>query len=409
LSEMNWIRTSLSFAAFSCLLCFSSCEEERAALKDKDKDPKPPVSTGFYFGADLSYANQVMDRGGVFKGGGKAGNPYQILKDHGASLARFRLWHNPVWTREVYGDQDAQMYNDLKDVEKSLKEAAALGMMTLLDFHYSDSWADPGKQVAPHAWKDIKSLEVLKDSAYQYTKNTLVYLHAKEVLPDMVQLGNEINCGMLTSGAEAGFPALDVCDNGWNSFGAVMNEAIRAVREVEEIAGKKIAIILHVADPKNADWWFSNAMQNGGITDFDMIGLSYYPLWHRTIPLDGLSETIASLISKFKKETIVLETAYPWTTEGADNYHNIMGGEEPLSGFPFTKEGQLNLLKALTQEIIDGGGSGVVYWEPAWISSGMKDLWGTGSSWENCALFDFEGNALPAMDYMNANYSKTID
>src|SRR5690606_18146216 len=126
---------------------------------------------------------------------------------------------------------------------------------------------------------------------------------------------------MLTSGAEAGFPALDVCDNGWNSFGAVMNEAIRAVREVEEIAGKKIAIILHVADPKNADWWFSNAMQNGGITDFDMIGLSYYPLWHRTIPLDGLSETIASLISKFKKETIVLETAYPWTTEGADNYH----------------------------------------------------------------------------------------
>lgn len=406
---MNLIRTSLSFTTLLWLLCFSSCEEERTALKDKDEDPEPPVATGFYFGVDLSYANQVMDHGGIFKDGGKAGSPYGILKDHGASLARFRLWHNPVWTKEAYGDQGVQMYSDLRDVERSLKEAVDRDMKTLLDFHYSDAWADPSKQVAPEAWKNIESLEVLKDSVYQYTRNTLVYLHEKEVLPDMVQLGNEINCGMLTSGGEDGFPVLDVCDNGWISFGTVMNEAIRAVREVENLAGKKITIILHVADPKNADWWFTNAIQNGGITDFDMIGLSYYPLWHQTISLDGLSETISSLISKFQKKTIVLESAYPWTTDGDDNYHNIMGGDAPMNGFPYTKEGQLNMLIKLTQEIIDGGGSGVVYWEPAWISSEMKDLWGTGSSWENCALFDFDGNALPAMDYMNANYSKTSD
>ena len=103
---------------------------------------------------------------------------------------------------------------------------------------------------------------------------------------------------------------------------------------------------------------------------------------------------------------MIVETAYPWTTGSNDSYNNVFGSQPALSGYPFTMQGQEDMMKALTQEVIDGGGIGIIYWEPAWISSQMKDLWGTGSSWENATFFDFNGNVIQGIGYMKYGYTE---
>ncbi len=163
-------------------------------------------------------------------------------------------------------------------------------------------------------------------------------------------------------------------------------------------------VILHVADPVNVDWWFTNVINAGEVNDFDIIGFSYYPLWHTGVPLLQVSNNIAAFKSKFGKDVMILETAYPWTTAGNDSYTNLFGGQTALAGYPYTNAGQLAIMKTLTQEVIDGGGIGLIYWEPAWISSNMKDLWGTGSSWENNTFFDFSGEVNSGIQFMTHTY-----
>jgi arabinogalactan endo-1,4-beta-galactosidase len=274
----------------------------------------------------------------------------------------------------------------------------------LLDFHFSDTWADPGKQYIPAAWKDIVDIDVLKDSVYNYTLKTLQYLQGKNLLPEFVQLGNETNCGMMYSDALPGFPSCNVCNGSWENMGAVLNAGVKAVRDVATTSTIKTKIILHVADPKNVEWWFDNIKSKGKITDFDVVGFSYYPLWHTTVPLDQISNRVLAFKSRYSKMVMILETAYPWTTAAADSYNNHFGNITPLSGFPYSQHGQYDLMVKLTQEVKDGGGDGIFYWEPAWISSPMKDLWGTGSSWENCAFFDFDGNRHKGFDFMKFEY-----
>ena len=101
---------------------------------------------------------------------------------------------------------------------------------------------------------------------------------------------------------------------------------------------------------------------------------------------------------------MILETAYPWTSGGKDSYNNSFGSQSPIAGYPFSTQGQSDMMKLITQKLIDGGGTGIIYWEPAWISSQMKDLWGTGSSWENATFFDFDGNVIAGMDFMKYAY-----
>lgn len=391
---------------FSLSLFFFFTTEGCKKGKDDDGNTNPPVVTKdtFYFGADLSYVNQILDHGGIYKDGGNIRAPYQIFKDHGANLVRVRLWHNPAWTKTVYSPPGQQMYSDLNDVEKAISLAKAQGIQVELDFHYSDTWADPGKQEIPNAWKAIRDINVLKDSVYQYTLKTLQYLNSKNLMPEMVQVGNEINCGMFFTNAPAGFPASNSCNGDWQNLGEILNSGIRAVREVSATSSVKAKILLHVADPKNVEWWFDNIGSTGKVSDFDIIGFSYYPLWHTTITVDKLSDNIAKFKSKYNKKVMILETAYPWINTGKDSYNNSFGSQTPVSGYPFSVTGQYEMLKAITQEIKDGGGNGIIYWEPAWISSQMKDLWGTGSSWENATFFDFNGNAIQGIDYMKYVY-----
>ena len=162
----------------------------------------------------------------------------------------------------------------------------------------------------------------------------------------------------------------------------------------------KTKILLHVADPKNVEWWFDNITTKGAVTDFDMIGFSYYPLWHTTVGLEQLSDKIAGFRSKYNRPVLILETAYPWTTGSNDSYNNHFGSQSAIAGYPYTKKGQSDIMIKMTQEVLDGGGQGIIYWEPAWITSRLNDGWGVGSSWDNVTLFDFNGNVLKGADYM---------
>lgn len=367
------------------------------------EDPPGPVfhhPDQLVMGVDLSYVNQILDHGGSYSDSAGVRSPYAIFRDHGANAVRLRLWHDPSWVKtEVYGDESVPLYSGLEDVRSAIRAARDLGMRVNLDFHYSDIWADPGRQDVPAAWQDITDAAVLQDSVYRYTRGVLESLEADGLLPEMVQVGNEINCGLLSTGAPPGFPAVSVCDGHWAAQGALLNAGIRAVRD----ASPEIRIILHVAQPENVGPWFDAMTTAGAVTDFDIVGFSYYSRWSDQ-PLSTLASHVAGWRAKYGKAVMVMETAYPWTLENADGYPNIFGPGSLQEGYPGTVGGQLTYLTDLVQQVVRGGGTGVFYWEPAWITSAMKDLWGTGSSWENNALFDFQGRAHGGMGFLTHRY-----
>ena len=347
----------------------------------------------FVLGADLSYVNQVEDFGGIYKEKGKQKDPFLIFKDHGANLVRVRLWMHPSWQSSLTG---GRFYSDIHDVIKTIRRSRSAGLAVLLDIHYSDTWADPGHQEKPAVWKDIGMPEI-KDSVYVYTLRVLNYLRQLDLVPEMVQVGNETNAGML-------WPDGKVINDDWTAFAELLRSGIKAVRDFSRTSGTKPEIILHVAQFQNAVNWVPAITQKAGITDFDILGISHYQKWTEVKELEKLSAMIRELKSTYKKRIMIVETAYPWTKMDADGYRNILSGSDSLKGYPVSEQGQFNYLKDLTQAIIRGGGSGIIYWEPAWISSSLKDRWGQGSSWDNSTLFDFSGNVLPGIDFMRQAY-----
>jgi arabinogalactan endo-1,4-beta-galactosidase len=348
----------------------------------------------FAMGADLSYVNQILDHGGIYKDSGKIADPYNIFQQNGANVIRFRLFHTPTWTKEVYGVAGTQMYNDFEDVKKGISKSKAVGMQVCLDFHYSDTWADPSKQIVPAAW-DSASLSVLHDSIYNYTYKVLNTLGQDGLMPEYVQIGNEINPGFL-------LPKGSRWNGNESNMIYLLTAGTRAVRNAGLSNPVKPKIIIHIAQPENVDPWF-DGLAAKGLTDYDIIGISYYYIWS-TIDLKDVSTYISQVKTKYNKEVMIMETAYPWTSGNADSYGNTYNSAKLASGYPASETGQYNYLKALTQEIIDGGGRGIFYWEPAWITSNMKDQWGTGSSWDNHTLFDFHGEILLGMHFMTWKY-----
>ncbi|MEJ0030025.1 MAG: glycosyl hydrolase 53 family protein [Bacteroidota bacterium] len=176
---------SINFLKKIVLIIFVASVFVSASCNDDQKVPEDPTSVDFLFGSDLSSVNQILDYDGIYTDAGTVASPYKILKDHGNSLVRLRLWHNPTWTKTIYGDDGKQLYNDRADVALAMQRSKEQGMKVLLDFHYSDTWADPGKQIVPDAWKNIKSITVLADSVYNYTKRTLEFYKSKICCPIM--------------------------------------------------------------------------------------------------------------------------------------------------------------------------------------------------------------------------------
>ena len=345
-----------------------------------------PSSNVFYYGADLSYVNEMEDCGAVYKDSNENfKDPYKIFAEAGTNLVRIRLWHNPIWTN----------YSNINDVKKSIQRAKSEGMNVLLDFHYSDSWADPSNQEIPAAWlNQINNTELLGDLVYNYTFDTLNELYNLNLLPEIVQIGNEINAMILQNG-EVKWP-ID-----WSRNSALINKGIKAVRDISNQKNKKIEIMLHIAQPENALWWFGEAF-NAGITDFDWIGLSYYPLWSE-YNLNTIDVPLKNLIETYAKKLMIVETAYPFTLINADSANNIIGENALIPGYPASQQGQLDYLNDLKTKISESGGQGIIYWEPAWVSTNCKTLWGQGSHWDNATLFDHNNKSNLGMQFYNSS------
>ncbi|MGV8834758.1 glycoside hydrolase family 53 protein [Cellvibrio sp.] len=353
--------------------------------------PVPINAKPFYVGADLSYVNEMEDCGATYYDKGKKQDPFALFAKKSADLVRVRLWHDAEWTK----------YSDLADVSKTLQRAKDNKMKTLLDFHYSDTWTDPEKQFIPKAWAHITDTNQLAQALYDYTTETLAALDKKNLLPDMVQVGNETNIEILQqeNSIVHGIP-------NWQRNAKLLNSGIKAVRDYSKQSQKPIQIVLHIAQPENALWWFKQASENG-VTDFDIIGLSYYPQWS-TYKLPDLPDAIKELKNTYRKEVMIVETAYPWTLHNFDKAGNVLGEKAVQPEYPASAKGQLLYLLTLTQLVKASGGLGVIYWEPAWVSTRCKTLWGKGSHWENASFFDAtrHNNALPAFLFFSADYTE---
>lgn len=338
--------------------------------------PVAPV----YLGADLSFANEMRDCGAVYRAGGKPVDPFRLMKARGGNLVRIRIWNDPKWTR----------YSTLADVKRSIARAHAAGLQVLLDFHYSDDWADGDKQLPPAAWVGLSDTQQAA-ALYDYTRGVLRTLAADGLWPELVQVGNEINPEL------AAGPKREI---NWTRNALLLNAGLRAVRDSGAAAKRPVRTMLHIAQPENAEPWFAAATQ-AGVTDYDMIGLSYYRKWSKE-PMAGLAATIRRLTGTYHRPVMVVETAYPFTLDNADASANLLGADALDPGYPATPAGQRDYMIALTRAVFEAGGNGVVYWAPDWISTRCKTRWGVGSGWENAAWFDFHrrSEALPVLDFL---------
>ncbi|PWW05087.1 arabinogalactan endo-1,4-beta-galactosidase [Paenibacillus cellulosilyticus] len=366
----------------------------------------------YYKGADVSMLKEVETLGGKFMLDDEQKDLFEILRINGFNVVRLRLWVNPY-------DEEGQPYmggtNDLETTIELAKRAKLQGLQFMLNIHYSDFWADPKKQSKPKAWQSL-SFEQLEEQVYRYTKEVLNVCRACDVLPDLVQVGNETTNGMLWP--EGRTPKYhfeekrfepseeDEWKASFDRLAALLRAGTRAVREVGPMQ-----IILHLdAGGSNVLYrtWFDE-MQARGV-DYDIIGLSYYPIWHGT--LEELRFNLNDISARYGKEVLVVETAYGYTADspsGADIFTEDLA---KAGGYSPTVEGQAQFLHDLmttVREVPNGRGRGIVYWEPAWLPvngttwaspEGMKygnDVASTGNHWSNQALFDFTGKALASL------------
>ena len=331
----------------------------------------------FMLGVDLSYVNEMEDCGVEYYEQGVAKDVYRIFNDHGARMVRLRLWHTPSWYDTL---NTGKRYSDIQDVEQSIRRAKSLGMQVLLDFQLSDFWADPSRQWAPAAWAGaVNNLPVLQDSLRQYISQILGRLAAVELLPEVIQIGNETNRDILQATGVNTPWQLD-----WSRNAALFNTAIQAIRA----SHPQIKIALHIAGPQNVEWYI-DGFTSHGVQDFDIIGFSYYWPYHQPATISETGDLIRRLRLHYpEKEVMILETGCIWTVQAADQAANVLNTVDPAYA-PASPANQSKWLIDLTKTVYAAGGSGIIYWEPAWVSSPCSTPWGQGSHYENAAFFDF--------------------
>lgn len=362
----------------------------------------------FVKGMDLSTLLELEKYGAKYYDDGKEADVLDIMKRYDVDTIRIRLWNDP-WseTGESYGAGE----NDLPTSLAIAKKVTKAGFGVLLNFHYSDFWADPGKQIKPKAWSSFGA-EELEKAVYDYTLSSMNTFLDSGVNITMVQVGNELSNGLLWP--EGRVPNYD-------NIAKFVNAGIRAVRKSDELhGGKKIPVMLHLDNGGNNALyreWFDNFTKRG--EDFEIIGLSYYPFWHGT--LDMLNNNMNDIAKRYGKDLIVAEVSMGFTMEDYKEYEKL--SDEERKGYatrpalvekieyPMTKQGQYDFMEDFLNRIshIEGGkGRGFFYWEPAWIpvhGSGwatpaslkyMQDPGPCGNEWANQALFDYDGNINPA-------------
>jgi arabinogalactan endo-1,4-beta-galactosidase len=313
----------------------------------------------YAIGADVSFLAHAEQRGVIFKDHGQPTPGLQILRAHGYNWIRLRLFHTPK-----------HLPNDLRYTITQAKEAKKLGFKLLLNYHYSDTWADPQKQFVPAAWRDM-SHEELVEAVYEYTRDTMVQFGKVDATPDMVQIGNEVIAGMLWPNGKL--------PGRWADFAELVKAGIRGVK-----AGcgtnRQPTIMIHIdrgGDIHATKFFFDHCRRHG--IDFDVIGQSYYPWWHGS--LDDLRENLALMANEYNKDIYLVEVAYNWRPA---EYRDKPGP------FPETPAGQREFLATVDQIVRDtphNRGKGIFWWEPA-VPPGPIASRG---------MFDRSGNALPVL------------
>ena len=367
----------------------------------------------FIFGMDAS-AVPSLEAGGVkyYDHDGTEKDVYQILSENGVNYIRVRVWNDPF-------DKNGNGYGGGNcDIENAIaigKRATKYGMKLLVNFHYSDFWADPAKQMVPKEWAGM-NIDLKSEALYSYTKECLEKLVAAGVDVGMVQIGNE------TNGAMCGESSSKV--GGWKKITQLMSAGSKAVREVCPDA----LVAIHFANPEkvtNYESYSANLDYYG--VDYDVFASSYYPYWHGTY--DNLAEVLNKVTQKYGKKVMVAETSYAYTPENTDFYGNTVGeGDGLVKNYPYTVQGQANLVRDVIDTVVNKmeNGIGIFYWEGTWIASGGDSyeenlaLWEKyGSGWassyaadydpddagkwyggcavDNQAFFDKEGKALESL------------
>lgn len=373
-------------------------------------EPVPGISDDFIRGMDASSV-LVEENSGVtyYNFAGEEQDVFQTLAEGGVNYIRLRVWNDPY-------DENGNGYgggnNDVATAVELGKRATQYGMKVCIDFHYSDFWADPKRQHAPKAWQDM-SAEEKCGALYAFTKDSLTEILDAGVDVGMVQVGNEINNGM---SGETEVPKVM----------ALLSEGSRAVREISAAYGKDIQVAVHytnIEDNAEIDDRAA-ALQEYGV-DYDIFGLSYYPFW------DGTNEnmqTVAKLIQeKYGKKVMIAETSYCYTSEDGDGSGNSFKGTDDLvEGYGATVQSQATMIRDICAAANEAGVLGVFYWEGVWIPVGDADAdnspiwekygsgWASsyaadydpddagkyygGCSWDNQAMFDFDGYPLASLN-----------
>ncbi|MCD7826080.1 MAG: glycosyl hydrolase 53 family protein [Clostridiaceae bacterium] len=370
------------------------------------------VAKEFIKGADISTILEQEACGARYYDHGKEDDLIVILKKYGINSVRLRLWNDPY-------DEDGRPYgagtNDLEKTITIAKRAIAAGMGFLLDLHYSDFWADPGKQIIPKAWRGY-SEEELEQAVYDYTAEVMRRLHKEGAVPTMVQVGNELTNGLLWPGGQKKKKGEEGYEQGFDRIACYINAGIRGVRAVDE----SVPIMLHLDNGGLNEMyveWFDHFMKRG--EDFQIIGLSYYPFWHGT--LEQLEFNMRDMAKRYGKDIVVAEVSMGFTMEDYAEYEKRLPSERigmatkpelvEKIAYPMTPQGQKDFMNDVMRRIASvSGGKGFYYWEPGWIPvpgcgwaeapalayTGEKGP--GGNEWANQALFDYDGNVLPALE-----------
>ncbi|KAJ3783581.1 glycoside hydrolase family 53 protein [Lentinula boryana] len=327
-----------------------------------------------YHGADYSSLVNLEDSGITYKDSGTSEKFDTILANHGVNLARIRIWTST-------NDADYSLDYGLALAER----AVAAGMSLLIDLHYSDTWADPGDQATPSSWPT--DLDGLNTEIYDYT-NSLVTAFANQGTPiDFLQIGNEINSGIL-------FPTGEISVNGYSPLSQLLHSAANGAHD----ASDSVKIVVHLANG-----WDGSAMSSFyeqifiqgefATTDFDVMGFSFYPFYDSAATYSALQSSLDNLVATYGKDVMIVET--DWPSSGS------CSGVTLSEDFAISTSGQESWVSGITEILAglsDGHGLGVVYWEPGWIGND-----GLGSGCSDNLVVDDSGNTLASIDLFSAD------
>lgn len=390
---------------------FAQAQETEAIESDIYVQKVENLSDDFIMGADISSIISLEQSGVKFYGwDGQEQDICKTLKESGVNYIRVRIWNDPY---DANGNGYGGGNNDLEKAIEIGKRVTAQGMKLLVDFHYSDFWADPAKQTAPKAWSNF-SLEEKIEQVYQYTKESVQELLDEGIAVGMVQIGNETTT--------------KICDvSNHEDMCKIFEAGCKAIREINAEKNQQILSVIHFTNPEKgtATSWAKTLSDYA--VNYDVLATSYYPYWHGT--LENLTSELKSVADTYNKKVMVAETSYAYTLEDGDGHPNTISLEDSLvNGYPATVQGQANSIRDVINAVAEVGeaGIGVFYWEPAWLPVGTdletnKTIWEQyGSGWassysgeydpedagqwyggsavDNQALFDFTGHPLSSLN-----------